>query len=581
MNKGIIIMKLRYSVLALLLAADTAVAQGLPVNVDAGTIGTFQNKQEKFKKLQDKLNQEQKETEIKGLVEPKSKIVKTDSKLNFVLAEIDFVGNTVFSDYELEAMSNAYLNETVTYDDLMKIVVDITNYYQEKGYVTSVAYLAPQKIVNGKVTINIIEGKVGEVEVSGNEKTKDYFFKNTIFAANDIAENDVLNIDNLKRSMTKINDESYLDAKVVLDKGETVGTTNVDLQVEESSPLEFTSSWGNQGRDLIGVNQLGVGFAHNNITGYGDRLGAYTLLSSGSKGYGLDYSLPVGTYGTKLTAAYSFSSVDLGGIYKAADIEGQSHFYSLGVLQDLYAKPGLEVTGDVNFDFRDSETTFIGGDLDKYQTRALRVGSTAIKDDNRGRSIARLQTSFGLPILGAQEKSGKSIADGEYVKVNGYFTRIQALQNDFLGIFKGSFQWSDSALYGSEQMQLGGVYSVRGFDEGVLLGDKGYTFSAEARHAIPGLKDFTIPLLNNNSYKVELEDKVYAAAFYDFGFAKLNYVGDNSDHTNYLQSAGVGLRTDIGKNLTANLDWGFPIGPKRYEEQSSNVLHFSISAKLY
>tara|TARA_Y100001960_G_C14775213_1_gene882713 strand:- start:3149 stop:4873 length:1725 start_codon:yes stop_codon:yes gene_type:complete len=574
-------MKLHYSVLALLLIADTAVAQVLPANLDAGAVGTFQNKQEDIKKLKEKLKQPKQKVEIEGLVEPKNQKVKTKSGIQFKLTHLDFNGNTVFSDKELADVAKSYVNNVVTYEDLMQIVIDVTSFYQSKGYVTSVAYLAPQKIVDGHATITVLEGKVGELNIEGNEKTKDYYFTNSVFASNDIEEGEVLNIEDLKNSMVKINNKSFLDAKVLLDKGEELATTDIDLKVEESSPLELTSSWGNQGRDLIGVQQFGVGVAHNNLTGYGDRLGVYTLLSSGSEGYGLDYSIPVGSHGTKLTAAYSYSAVDLGGIYKAADIEGASHFYKLGILQDLYNRDGLNLTGDVSFDFRDSETTFIGGDLDKYQTRTLRIGSTAIKDDNKGRSIGRLETSFGLPILGAQDTSGKSIADGEFKKLNGSFTRIHALPSDFLGIFRGSFQLSDAALYGSEQIQLGGVYTVRGFDEAVLLGDSGYTLSAEARHVVPGLSDLSIPLFNNKSYTLNLKDKVYAAAFYDMGFAKQNYTGESTNHTNYLQSVGVGLRTDIGKNLTANLDWGFPIGPDRYEDQSSSVLHFSISAKLY
>lgn len=572
---------------ALSLGISTQVkADIIPANVQPGTINSFQTEQLRIQSAQSKLNKRKndsnEDSNIKPLVEkqaPQQAVVK---KLEFVLKGVAFDGNKTFSTEKLNSFAQPLIGKTVNYEEITKLAANITEAYKAEGYITSLAYIAPQNIQNGILKITVLEGKVGDIKVKGNKWTKESYYKDIVFNQNDIKQGEIFNINNLKESMVDINGNSYLKGKVYIDKGSAQGTTDLNLDIKDRVPLGFNVGWDNQGRDLIGVQRAVIGVTDYNVTGFGDTLGANVTLADGTTGVGTNYLAPINKHGTRLQLGYSYSDVELGGIYKPAKIEGSSSFYQIGVLHPIFKNDRFNITTDMGFDFRASDTTALNNiSLNKYQTRVLRNGLNLEENDSTGRWISRLQTNFGVPILGGQSSNSHSLADSSFFKFNANLIRVQYLPKNFTGIARGSAQFASQALYGSENLQLGGQYTVRGFENGVLLGDDGFCFSLEARHPVPYLKDFNLPYWKDKTVRVPLKNRVHYAAFYDFGFAKLIHQGLNTNYTNYIQALGVGLRINVTKALTANLDFGFPLGKDRYDGQDALKFHFSLSTNLY
>ena len=97
----------------------------------------------------------------------------------FKLKDIQITGNTVFPTYVLMRLVDFKIGQEVTINDLIMSANEITEYYQSKGYVSTVAYLPPQKVQNGKVEIKILEGKYGNVEINpGKWERSSYLNKN-------------------------------------------------------------------------------------------------------------------------------------------------------------------------------------------------------------------------------------------------------------------------------------------------------------------------------------------------------------------------------------------------------------------
>ena len=96
-------------------------------------------------------------------------------------------------------------------------------------------------------------------------------------------------------------------------------------------------------------------------------------------------------------------------------------------------------------------------------------------------------------------------------------------------------------------MQLGGPYSVRGFQPAELIGDYGVTATAEYR--------FPIPFLGHIAPK--LDERIKLAAFYDFGWI------DSNSHIDYpakfLHSVGFGTYLNLTDWLVAQIGVGFPL----------------------
>jgi hemolysin activation/secretion protein len=128
-------------------------------------------------------------------------------------------------------------------------------------------------------------------------------------------------------------------------------------------------------------------------------------------------------------------------------------------------------------------------------------------------------------------------------------------------------------------MQVGGIATVRGYDEGYGLGDYGMTASLEYRTPIPGLKAILPEKLGF------ISDSIQIAGFYDFGwfgnrFAR-NAYGDKV-HGEYLMSAGPGIVVKLTKYISANMYWGFPIGKELqgYRERDNCRFHFTVTSNI-
>ncbi|EKE03845.1 MAG: OMP85 family outer membrane protein [uncultured bacterium] len=549
-----------------------------PSNVDPGVIDSA--RMQTFDLKTQKPKSEIQEEITKASESAESPAVLRDTK--FQLNKVIFTGNTQYKSEDLTKFAADIIGKEVTFKEVNAVARQITNLYRENGYLTSLAYITPQTIEDGIVEISIVEGKIGDIEIQGTRWTKDVYLKNTIFKSNGFDEDKIFNINSVRKSLNDLNQSGYLKGQIILEKGEKAETTDIILDIKERMPFSLGVSWDNLGRDLIGNQRANITVADNNLTGFGDRLYAGTSLASGAFGVSTGYEVPVGPYGTKFRFGYSFADIDLGGAYKQYKIDGNSHLFGTSIIQPIYKGGNFELVSDLGFDMRHSKTTLLGDTtLQNYNLRVLRTGLNAIKYDNSGKWISRAEVSTGLPILGATTESGHGIGSSKFVKINSNLIRVQKLPFNSLGIARVSGQFSPNALLAPEQTQLGGSYTVRGYDEGILLGDLGYNASLEVRTPIPFLPaSISLPLMPQKIKNINLKDKIQFAAFYDQGYAKMLH--QNSIKTSgFLQSVGVGLRCSVTRFLSANLDLGVPLGGKVSPDQNAAKFHFSLTSNLF
>lgn len=567
--------------ISLFLNISTSQAQTMPpANVDPGAVGKATGEYLSgniAKQTEDKT----KEESIKA-PEPEKTETKEVHIEKFQLKKVVFTGNTVYKSSELEKLAKNIIGKDVSIDDINNLAAEITKQYRINGYLTSFAYIPTQTINDGTLELKVFEGKVGDITIKGNKWTKTSYFRNNIFKANDFEQNTIFNLKDLQKSLQQINNTEYLKGQVTMQKGVKPETTDITLDVKERLPFSLGASWDNMGRELIGVQRANIILADNNLTGFGDSLSAGVSLAQRTFGVNSGYSLPLGPYGTKLNFGYSFSNVNIGGSFEQLNIKGISHMFHPYLTQPIYKNDNTEINSSLAFDFINSKTTLLDMvDLQKYNLRVLRLDLNGIREDNRGRWISNAEISTGIPLFGATSTSGYGLASSKFFKFTANLIRVQALPFRTTGIVRFSGQFSPNALLAPEQMQIGGMYSVRGFDEGLLLGDLGYTASVELRHSVPYLPDFSIPYWKHKKFDVNLKDRIQLAAFYDQGFAKAIHQEVPTSYLNFLQGIGAGIRIQLSKFVSANIDMGVPLGRDRSANQKDVKLHFGLSGNLF
>lgn len=120
-----------------------------------------------------------------------------------------------------------------------------------------------------------------------------------------------------------------------------------------------------------------------------------------------------------------------------------------------------------------------------------------------------------------------------------------------------SGQYTDEPLISGEQFGVGGVNSVRGFEERAVTGDRGVRFSVEAM--APALK-YNIRLL----------------AFMDGGYTKTVEAAPAQVDKDTLVSLGLGLRWNWNNKLSVSFDYAHEVNTARTANAGGVKSHISI-----
>lgn len=487
---------------------------------------------------------------------------------HFLLERINFEGNTKVSEEELNKLALEILGEDIFFDELLEVCSKVTALYHEKGYLTSYATVPPQRIVDGVATIRIIESKVGELNIEGEKWTREWYLRNIIMGKAGLREGDVFNAKNLQRAMKEINREDYVKVQTEVER-HSVGEENtaITLNVRDRFPVNAGIMYDDYGRSYTGAQRVSFLLGMDNLTGLGDKIYGGTILSSGATGWMAGYSLPVSSYGTRLSFDFSDSHVHLGGPYKAANVKGnaQSYFFKLTHPLIQTAKSDLYVYS--GYDLVNATTSMAYGgsrmNLADYSLNVWRSGLYGMTDDDYGRWIGNMALDFGMG--GTDHMNSDS--DTTFFKVAASVTRVQRLFSRSMGIVRVGGQYSPNKLFAAEQMQLGGPYTLRGYQPAELIGDYGVSGTIEYRTPIPYL-DRLWPWL---------DDRLRFAMFYDWGI-----IGENGNMYNYpqkfLHSVGFGGYFNVTEWLTAQVGVGFPFG-NDYNESTARF-YFCVNSDL-
>lgn len=488
---------------------------------------------------------------------------------DFTLTHIAIEGNTVVKDNELKPLVAPYENRLVTLSELGKLVDSINKLYYQKGYYTSQAYIPPQDIDQQTLTIKVMEGRLGNITVSGNRFLKAQVVMRDVDAHAD----EILNVQELQERLRRISSQPTIyKLKGVLSPGKETGQTNLELQVRERFPLQISPTFDNQGRPYIGTYRWGVDAVHSDLTGQADQLRLRWIGAAGTQVATGSYFRLINKYGTQVGASFAFSRVNLDlETRNQPEIIGQAYDYAAVLLQPL--DRGRHLTMDTSLNFRRIVSYFDGNrdSASQVDIAALRLGLTYDRTDRFGRSYLRAQTSIAPGWMGANRKFWKNEFSA---------SRILVLPHRNLLILRGQVQLTPDGLPAAELMQIGGAYSVRGYTEGLLIGDRGFQLNVEHRWPVPGL----------GKVSPWLAERVQGATFFDLGRVSLDRSNSlfiagqsNRPERTLLIGAGVGLRARVNTLMQGFVDFGWGLvnrGSVEPNAQPSFRVHFGIRSNL-
>jgi len=540
-----------------LLFAQSTPSEKLQSDIDSGQRSSSleeeyqKNKQEKEQK-QEQFN---KDVEKIGVSKEESKAKNKNDEKNITLKEIKFSESDVLPQSFFDAIKKKYENTPISVNDIYSIITAINNEYLLKGYISSQAFLPEQDITGGVLFIGLVEGIVDKVNITGNKTTKESYIRRYI----KFDEVDNLNAIETNAQIMQFNAENDAKARVVLSPGKVFGTSDVDLVIDEPERYSLSVFGDNAGQKETGLYRGGVYGSVRSLTGYRDIFNFGGVFSEGSKAYFASYEIPEPFFGTRVGAGFDYSNTQIvNGALQTLSVEGNYYDAYIYVKKPFYIRENTVSNVTFNAATKDG-ASYISG----FQTQNTKSDILSLSADNT------LMTSFGYIYNSLSYSQGMTIINGEtnFEKLSYYGELYAGFLKNFGFDVKLKGQAGFDTVPSSEQFSIGGASTVRGYSEGMLMGESGINASAELQY-------------NLKFIKWKYLDYTRVFTFADYGIVYPINSTWPSDYETSLYSTGVGLKLGMFKYFEGGITWAFPLGRQRYYDVAPNSILFIVSGKI-
>ncbi|MDN3504009.1 MAG: ShlB/FhaC/HecB family hemolysin secretion/activation protein [Rhabdochlamydiaceae bacterium] len=475
---------------------------------------------------------------------------------------------------QLEAiLTPIYLNKPLTRKVINRLINQIEIYYQENDRPIVKVIVPRQGISQGILSLLVIEGKLGQISSKGNIWLSDQRLQQYV----KLQPSEVIDERLVRESIDFINRNPFRTVEAVYHEGEQYQSTNIELLVKERTPFRVYAGVDNMGLSSINRTRFFAGFNYGNLFGL-DQIVSYQLTVSKDI---TSYHSHTGSYiipfpwQNVLEFYGGYSSVHADMPLPFSKSKGRSMQVSsrYTIPLPMYSRY-LTHECRFGFDFKRTDNTLEF--VENYPVFGMKVNlSQAVVGYSGQISLPHWRANLELngywspgEIFNDQANINyESLRDG--AKNKWVYGRGE-LKNSFLYgtngeiLLRAAAQWSSMTLIPSEEFGIGGLETVRGYEERTLNGDNAFFGSVEIKS--PSFNGWIKPRVTREGIKVE--DLWQIVAFCDYGIAWLK-----NDHFNikpgsqlieepkaeYLLGAGPGLRYQIGSYFLARLDAGMKL----------------------
>lgn len=412
-----------------------------------------------------------------------NEILNIEDGKKYLFKKITLEGSNLY-EKETKALIKKYENTEMSKQDIYELLTKLSNIYLAQGYSTTLVTIKSGNINTGELVYQVKEGKVRDIKML--EKKTNLRDRMRIFGAFPIKKGDLLRTQDMDQGIENMNIGGYNNVTEITPT-EEYGYS--DILIEENyRPTGFSIGMDDSGYKDKGRNKVNINFSQDNILGLNDRFTANYIerLTKNRKldkesNYDLGYSIPIGywkiAYNYNLGDNYNTTISDLGS-YKS---ESKSKKHKLKISRVLSRGQFQKTTLHLGVVHKDNFNTLNGLTLD-VSTKKYSNTTIAIDHSNRflgGTIFGMLEYERGVPWFGA-EKDPSPLKEGdykiEYDKVNFNLDWMR-----IFGIKEHNFQYrmgiggtySDDRLMSANQFTMGDEFTVRGFKESSVAGNKG------------------------------------------------------------------------------------------------------------
>ena len=443
---------------------------------------------------------------------------------------------------------------------MIETVADtITRYYRERGFILAKAYIPKQHVRDGVVTITLLLGNLGEVDVQNNKKYSSRII-NRVFDSS--LSKPVLS-ERVEENIYLINDLPGLVARGYFEPGGQIGDTKLNINVTDEKSFYSNIRLDNHGSEMTGEYRAYTDFYWNNLSGFGDQLqlGALGSFDPDNSTYGsLRYSIPIFT--PRWMMSISASTND----FVTTDISATGADFK---------STGKSEVSELSFSYKKRRTRTNNQKFNVIYSHIeseLRYGDIANFGSNK--VVDRLDLSYDFDFLNEKQRlmhqgnimlSAAELVKGEELgqDTNTYilsfdYSRLSFIDIPFINknarfITHAAGQYSGEALSEVLQFGLGGPTRSRAYKINEFYADDALYLGADIVFNGPAFK-------GKEFFGEKLGSLIQPTLFFDGAYGKAIPYERGDDSTNVaLVDIGIGLKLNFREGLRGNFSLAFPV----------------------
>jgi hemolysin activation/secretion protein len=467
----------------------------------------------------------------------------------------------LFETREFDRFAAHYIGRPITPDLIEGLKKDLVAYARSHDRLLVDVPVPAEDLARGELRIAVVIGRYNQLVFKGNR-----WFSNRLLAGKlGVKPGDEVMASSLEAAIDWANQNPFRQLNVLINTvGKGPGVVDLDVTVQEHPPIRVSASYDDTGIPILGDNHYTGSIQFGNLWGV-DQQATYQFTTTDDSHlyqvHTLDYRIPL-PWRNYLVLDADYFVVRPTSLYGIQGFNEEGH----NTVADLkYVAPmklgqwTLEASAGIDYKQVNTNLEFFSfvEPVATYDIAQLTGGVTAVHRDTLGSWTFAANGDFSPGNFNSRNtdeefdtaNSGRS---ARYVYAGFVAQRVTALPADFQWISRGQLQLSSTNLQGSEELTVGGMATVRGYDERIFSGDQGWVVNEELRGP---LWSWHLPVLPKRTRPLETRPLL----FWDYARVSEKHPYAAMAALDPIMSAGAGIRTTLASNFSLSADFGWQI----------------------
>lgn len=421
----------------------------------------------------------------------------------FPIEHIVFSGTTVLAKKALDAVTRPFVGKPLGRRRIDLLLRRLTEAYIAEGYITTRVYLStPQNLASGTLSITVVPGRIEALMLNGSPlrpapplpkfglpATKGGGLVTDAGTAWAFPQGvgDVLRLPDLEQGVDQINRLRRNQAQIQVLPGQASGDSVIAITNAYGNRFAYNVGVDNYGSSSTGKLRYRAGAEADNVIGLQESLALSYIGTTDSNALVMSAAVPFGFHTFSYTTSVSEYQQAIG---DTALLLGRTFSQTLGWNYVFAHSSGSQFAVDTTLTKLRSERDVNDIELTPESLTVLRVGLSGLwhfaRQGEPGALTAEAGVAQGMPWLAATHDAAGTGRDDAHAQFTRFdWTATLQWPMGHLGptawTYRGTVtgQYSHDALFGNEQLFMGGTDTVRGFTQASVSGDSGVYFRNE------------------------------------------------------------------------------------------------------